>query len=181
MKKNKKYLLNIVFFILLIVLTFYILLKDQNILDIFNLMLNSNKTFILIAIFCMFVYLLLEAVNMLRTIRISGNKHIKLSSALKYAFIGFFFSAVTPAASGGQPMQIYYMHRDKIPVADSTLALLMNLFSFQIIILYYIFHTCRILTLLDVLISSLLIFLHDRTIICLISFPAQTVLILSVI
>ena len=133
MKKNKKYILNIVFFILLIVLTFYILLKDQNILDIFNLMLNSNKTFILIAIFCMFVYLLLEAVNMLRTIRISGNKHIKLSSALKYAFIGFFFSAVTPAASGGQPMQIYYMHRDKIPVADSTLALLMNLFSFQII------------------------------------------------
>ncbi|MBQ3409378.1 MAG: flippase-like domain-containing protein [Clostridia bacterium] len=133
MKKNKKIIFNLIFFILLITLTFYILLKDQNILDIFNLMLNSNKTFILIAVFCMFIYLLLEGVNMLRTIRISGNKGIKLASSLKYSFIGFFFSAITPAASGGQPMQIYYMHRDKISAADSTLALLMNLCCFQIV------------------------------------------------
>lgn len=133
MKKNKKLIFNLTFFIALIVLTFYILLKDQNILDIFNMMLNSDKTFILIAIFCMFVYLMLEGLNMLRTIRASGNTHIKLVNTLKYAFIGFFFSAITPAASGGQPMQIYYMHRDKISVAGSTLALLMNLCSFQII------------------------------------------------
>jgi len=133
MKKNKKIIFNLIFFILLIVVTFYILLKDQNIFDIFNLMINSNKTFVLIAIFCMFIYLLLEGVNLLRTIRISGNKDIKLASAFKYALIGFFFSAITPAASGGQPMQVYYMHRDKISVADSTLALLLNLCSFQII------------------------------------------------
>lgn len=133
MKKNKKLIFNLTFFILLIVLTFYILLKEQNIVDIFNMMLNSDKTFILIAIFCMFIYLLLEGLNLLRTIRVSGNTHIKLANALKYAFIGFFFSAITPAASGGQPMQIFYMHRDKISVSGSTLALLMNLCSFQII------------------------------------------------
>lgn len=133
MKKNKKLIFNLTFFILLIVLTFYILLKDQNIIEIFNMMLNSNKTFILIAIFCMFIYLLLEGLNLLRTIKVSGNKHIKLVNALKYAFIGFFFSAITPAASGGQPMQIFYMHRDKISVSGSTLALMMNLCSFQII------------------------------------------------
>lgn len=133
MKKSKKIIFNLIFFIFLIVLTFYILLKDQNIFDIFNLMLNSNKAFILIAVFCMFLYLLLEGVNLLRTLRISGNKDVKLVSALKYAFIGFFFSAITPAASGGQPMQIYYMHRDGVSASASTLALLMNLTSFQIV------------------------------------------------
>lgn len=133
MKKTKKIIFNLIFFIFLIVVTFYILLKDQNILDIFNLMLNSNKAFVLISISCMFVYLLLEGVNLLRTLKISGNKDIKLASALKYAFIGFFFSAITPAASGGQPMQIYYMHRDGISASSSTLALLMNLTSFQIV------------------------------------------------
>ncbi len=133
MKKGKKMILNLIIFVLLIILTFYILLKDQNIFDIYNLALNSNKTYIILAIICMFVYLLLEGLNMLRTLRISGNKHINLLSTLKYSFIGFFFSAITPAASGGQPMQIYYMHRDKVSVADSTLALLMNLCSFQII------------------------------------------------
>ena len=133
MKKNKKIIFNLIFFILLIVITFYVLLKDQNIFDIFNLMLNSNKVFIFIAIVCMFIYLTLEGVNLLRTLKISGNKDVKLRSALKYAFIGFFFSAITPAASGGQPMQIYYMHRDKVSASGSTLALLMNLCSFQII------------------------------------------------
>ena len=51
---------------------------------------------------------------------------------LKYAAIGFFFSAVTPAASGGQPMQIYYMSKDDIAVSSSTIALLLNLTSMQI-------------------------------------------------
>ena len=133
MKKNKKIIFNLIFFILLIVITFYVLLKDQNIFDIFNLMLNSNKVFIFIAIVCMFIYLTLEGVNLLRTLKISGNKDVKLRSTLKYAFIGFFFSAITPAASGGQPMQIYYMHRDRVSASGSTLALLMNLCSFQII------------------------------------------------
>ena len=133
MKKNKKIIFNLIFFILLIVVTFYVLLKDQNIFDIFNMMINSNKAFVLIAIFCMFLYLLLEGVNLLRTIRISGNKDIKLTSAFKYALIGFFFSAITPAASGGQPMQVYYMHKDKISIANSTLSLLINLTSMQVV------------------------------------------------
>lgn len=133
MKKNKKIIFNLIFFLALIVLTFYILLKDQNLLEIFDLVLASKKTYILIAVFCMFIYLLLEGANMKRTLDVSGKSKVKLISTFKYALIGFFFSAITPAASGGQPMQIYYMHRDKISVANATLALLMNLCSFQII------------------------------------------------
>ena len=133
MKKTRKIIFNLIFFFILIDVTFYVLLKDQNILDIFNLMLNSNKAFILIAIFCMFLYLTLEGVNMRRTLKISGNKDVNLANTLKYSFIGFFFSAITPAASGGQPMQIYYMHRDRVSASGSTLALLMNLCSFQIV------------------------------------------------
>lgn len=133
MKKSKKMIFNLVFFIFLIVLTFYILLKGQSLADIIELFRKSQKGYVIIAIVCMFLYLFLDGVNTLRTLRVSGNKHIKVTSTLKYSFIGFFFSSITPAASGGQPMQIYYMHRDRISVADSTLALLVNLCSFQII------------------------------------------------
>ena len=52
---------------------------------------------------------------------------------IRYTLIGFFFSSITPAASGGQPMEIYYMHKEKIAVANSTLALLVHLTSFQIV------------------------------------------------
>ena len=44
-----------------------------------------------------------------------------------------FFSSVTPSASGGQPMQIYYMHKDGISISHSSLALLMDLASFQFV------------------------------------------------
>ncbi len=46
---------------------------------------------------------------------------------LKYALIGVFFSAITPASSGGQPMQIYYMHKDGISVGSSMFTLLINI------------------------------------------------------
>jgi len=91
-----------------------------------------------LAIIFMAVYLILESVNLGRTLKALGEKS-NIFKNFKYALIGFFFSAITPAASGGQPMQIYYMHKDKISVANSTLALLVNLCSFQIITLTFAF------------------------------------------
>ena len=80
----------------------------------------------------MIAYILLEAVNIGRTLKALGEQS-KFIKNVKYALIGFFFSSITPAASGGQPMQVYYMHKEKISVANSTLALLINLTSMQII------------------------------------------------
>ena len=80
----------------------------------------------------MSIYLFLEGYNIRRTLKILGEK-ITIKQAVKYSLIGFFFSSITPAASGGQPMQIYYMHKDKVSVANSTLALLINLTSMQIV------------------------------------------------
>lgn len=80
----------------------------------------------------MAIYISCEAINIGRSLKILNEKSTFIQN-LKYALIGFFFSAITPAASGGQPMQIYYMHKDKISVSNSTLALLLNLTSMQII------------------------------------------------
>ena len=132
MKKTKKMLRNFIIFILLIILTFYIILKEQNISEIFNILINVKKEFILIAILCMCFYMACEAINIGRTLKALNEKSTFLKN-LKYALIGFFFSSITPAASGGQPMQIYYMHKDKISVANSTLALLINLSCMQVV------------------------------------------------
>lgn len=132
MKKSKKMIRNLIIFILLILITFYILLKDQNTDEMFDALLKVNKGYIAIAIVFMFFYLVLEAVNLRRTLKALKEK-ITFKQALKYAYIGFFFSAITPAASGGQPMQVYYIYKDNISVGNSTLSLLINLSSFQII------------------------------------------------
>ena len=131
MSKNKKMIRNFILFILLIILTFYFVLRDQNIYEMFNILKSVKKEFILIGLLCMLGYLGLEAINLGRTLKALNEKSNFLSN-FKYALIGFFFSSITPAASGGQPMQIYYMYKDGIAVSNSTLALLLNLTSMQI-------------------------------------------------
>lgn len=128
----KKMIRNFTLFLLLIVITFYIILKDQNILDIFNVLASVKKEFIVIGVLCMCLYISCEAINIGRTLKALNEKSTFLRN-IKYALIGFFFSSITPAASGGQPMQIYYMNKDKISVANSTLALLINLTCMQIV------------------------------------------------
>lgn len=132
MKKTKRMIRNFILFIALIVLTFYIILKDQDITEIFNILKNVKIQYILIAILSMCIYIICEAINIGRTLKTLNEKSTFLKN-VKYALIGFFFSGITPAASGGQPMQIYYMYKEKISVANSTLALLINLSSMQIV------------------------------------------------
>lgn len=132
MEKTKKIIRNLIIFILLIVLTFYIVLKDQDISDIFNVLSGVRKEFIGIAILCMCIYMVCDAINIGRALKALNEKSTFLQN-LKYSLIGFFFSSITPAASGGQPMQIYYMHRDRISVANSTLTLLINLSCIQVV------------------------------------------------
>lgn len=132
MKKTKKMIRNFILFILLIILTFYIILKDQDITEILNVVKKVKVNYILIAMVGMCIYVICEAINIGRTLKVLNEKSTFIKN-VKYALIGFFFSGITPAASGGQPMQIYYMYKEKISVANSTLALLINLSSMQIV------------------------------------------------
>lgn len=131
-KRIVKYLLNIVLFLALIYLTFTVLLQNEDIDEIYRIIGNSKVEFILLGILFMVVYYWCEARNMRRTLKALGEE-CSMFHAMKYVFIGAFFSAITPAASGGQPLQIIAMHRDNIKVASSTVALVLNLLSIQVI------------------------------------------------
>ena len=132
MKNNGKLIRNFILFILLIIITFAVLLKGEDITQILNILGSVKIQYVFIGILCMAIYISCEAINIGRSLKTLNEKSTFIQN-LKYALIGFFFSAITPAASGGQPMQIYYMHKDKISVSNSTLALLLNLTSMQII------------------------------------------------
>ena len=131
MNKTKKYIRNFLLFAFLVWLTFYIILKDQDMGELFAIIKTVQPPFVIAGIFCMLAYFFCEALNMWRNLRELGEK-TTLLMCYKYTLIGFFYSSITPAATGGQPMQIYYMHRDGIKVASSTLVLVLNLLSFQV-------------------------------------------------
>ena len=129
---NLKMIRNLVFFVLLIIFTFWFIFKDQDLNELFNVIKQSNKIYILISILLMFFVYLMESINV-RSILISlKEKKFSIIKALKYTAIGAFFSAITPAATGGQPIEIYYMSKDDIKSYNGTMAMLIQLCGFQI-------------------------------------------------
>ena len=54
--------------------------------------------------------------------------------AVYVTLIGFYYCNITPGSSGGQPMQVYYMSKRKIPVPISTSALSIKFLALQIML-----------------------------------------------
>lgn len=50
------------------------------------------------------------------------------------ACIGFFFSAITPSSTGGQPMEVYYLRKKGIPVSITSVALLVMAIAYKLVL-----------------------------------------------
>ena len=130
-KINLKMIRNIVLFVGLIILTYWLIFKDQDMGELLKLIKSANTLYLLLGALAMFMYYVMEAFNIKSLLKVFGDKASILSS-LKYTFIGFFFSAITPAATGGQPIEVYYMTKDKHSGPNATLIMLIQLCGFQI-------------------------------------------------
>ena len=113
-------------FVLLMLLTFYMICRDNSPAELAAAMKVSDIRFLSLGIGAMCVFLFCEGLNIVRCLRLFGYP-VRQTDGIKYALTGFFFSSVTPSASGGQPMQLYFMSRDGIQVAHGTLSLLFEL------------------------------------------------------
>ena len=67
---------------------------------------------------------------MMRTLGIKRKKW----TCFLFSSVGFFFSCITPSASGGQPAQIYYMKKEKIPIPVSTLVLMIVTITYKLVL-----------------------------------------------
>ena len=128
----KKILKSSLLFIALIGVTFFVVFKDNSLNNIVETLKSVNLTYIYVGILFMFLFICCEAINIRRMLRLLSYD-ISIVNGLKYAFVGFFFSSITPSASGGQPMQIYYMKKDNVDISHSSLVLLVELASFQFV------------------------------------------------
>ncbi|MBO4678375.1 MAG: flippase-like domain-containing protein [Lachnospiraceae bacterium] len=111
-------------------LTIYIIAKEFGLSSVIDVLKSINPLFLIPAVLCMFMFSLGEALNIRLGLKLSGYK-TGLLSALKYAYTGFFFSSITPSASGGQPAQIYVMHKDRIKVSHASFSLLLELIGYE--------------------------------------------------
>lgn len=133
-KTFKQLFFNVLIFTLLIGLTFFFVFKDQDIGEAISVFNNAKFGYVITGIFLMLLYFSMEAWNIYSLLRAFG-ENLSFFQALKFTFIGFFFCSVTPGASGGQPLEIYYMTKEKISGAHATMALLIQICGVQVAVL----------------------------------------------
>lgn len=87
--------------------------------------------------FCLICYalgVLCDSVSMHYFLRRQGHA-VSLKYAVFISLIGTYYSNVTPGASGGQPMQIYYLKKAGVPVGIGTSATTVKYFCYQIMLM----------------------------------------------
>lgn len=117
-------------FVLLCAITVFVMHRQFDFDDVISSFRAAGELWLLPAAAAIAMFFVCEGINIGRCLRISG-VHTTMTDRLMYSLTGFFFSSITPSASGGQPMQLYLMHKNGISIAHGSLALLTELMSFQ--------------------------------------------------
>lgn len=129
--KTKKQVAGILILAILIAITFFFYLRGYSYRDLWKALEHANYRYLLAGLGMMFLFVSCEATNIYMITKVLGYK-TPFMRCLGYSNIGFYFSAITPSASGGQPAQIYYMNKDKIPVTVSSITIFFIVFVYQI-------------------------------------------------
>ena len=122
---------NGIFFVTILVLTYVVIFSKINLKAIGEALKNSNLIFVIIAFIIATNNITFEAINLKKNFKLLGDK-VKFIKCLKYSTIGFFFSSITPASTGGQPMQLYAMTKDKIKFSHGASALFASYICYMV-------------------------------------------------
>ena len=131
-----KLIFNLAVVAISIYLIIYFFVSEDGLIDLLKKPDGCNMLIILAALLIYDLNILVDAVVTLIYVR-SKYEDFSFIEALKVAFVGVFFSAITPSSTGGQPMQLYYMTKDKIKISESIVALTIvaTLYKFVLVLI----------------------------------------------
>lgn len=130
MQSRKSKLFNLLFLVLVFALTLYYVLHGEDLNLILDTLTSADPFWLLCGAGCVLFFIYGESSilhYLFRTLKISTGR----TACFLYSGVGFFFSCITPSASGGQPAQVYYMRRDQIPVPVATVVLLVVTITYK--------------------------------------------------
>ena len=132
-KKGIKKYLNLLFLAAVFIITIWAVFRGEDLKEVMNGLAIADIAYIIPGVLCVIAFILGESVVIFYLMRTLGNR-ICFSHCCLYSFIGFFYSSITPSASGGQPMQVVAMRKDKIPVAVSTVVLAIVTITYKLVL-----------------------------------------------
>lgn len=129
-KKILKYALNIGLILVITLFTLNLIFKEQELPEIISDLKLADPRWIALGAAAAIFFVAGESSIIHYMLRVLEQKTSFLR-CLKYSFIGFFFSYITPSSTGGQPMQMYHMKKDKIKIGYSTLIMLLITIAYK--------------------------------------------------
>ncbi len=131
-KISGKLVFNLIVFAITVYLAVFFFASEDGLIDL----LSTPNSFILgwiIVAFLVFVSnIFIDTVVTIVFVK-SKYKEFRFIDALKVAFVGVFFGAITPSNTGGQPMQLYLMSKMNISVGFGSACMTQKFIVYQIV------------------------------------------------
>lgn len=133
-KSRKRMLFNILFLVLIFSATIWVVFRGEDLGAVLDYLATARAEYVIACVACVLFFILGEAVILYYLMLVLGYK-VRLSHCCLYSFVGFFYSCITPSASGGQPMQVVTMRKDDIPVAVSSVVLAIVTLTYKTVLI----------------------------------------------
>ncbi len=133
-KAARSNLLNALIIVVTLGLVLYLSARGGGISSAWTALCSADWRWIAAALGCWCVFMTFEAMG-LHVFFHQQKVKIKFRLSLLVALIGSFYSSVTPAATGGQPMQVLALKKRNIPAGISSSGLAVKFFTFQMALL----------------------------------------------
>ena len=130
MKKKSNFIINILIILVVLVIVLYFSLKDDY-NEIMNSIFNMDLKWFIISVLLFCLYRFLVGLSVYKLALVNDEK-IPMLKGVQISFIIPFFHGVTPFAGGGQPMEVYYLHKENISITKATNITVQNFIVYQI-------------------------------------------------
>lgn len=132
-KKTRKRILNALFIAAVFGITCFTVFHDKNLNELENWLARADALALLPCLFLVPLFVACESFLIWYLYRKVGVR-ARPGQCLRYSFIGFFFSCITPSATGGQPAQLMEMGKDRHELSLSSLILLLITIGYKFVL-----------------------------------------------
>ena len=131
--KVKAKIFKILFFVIIFAITAYSVLKGKDLGSIWDAILGVRKRWLFLALLLTVLFICSESVIISYMLRVLKSP-VKLWKCILVSWIGFFYCYITPSATGGQPMQMYYLKREKVEYSVSMPVIMVVTITYKLIL-----------------------------------------------
>lgn len=130
---KKKIIWNTFFLLAVFLLTIYGVFYGEDLGAMMDALKKADMKWLLPGVALVTFFIWGESIIIWYMMRSFGVR-LKKRICFLFSSVGFFFSCITPSATGGQPMQIYFMKKEKIPIPFATVILMIITITYKLVL-----------------------------------------------